>query len=266
MASVLRCSPLNRALNFTGVNVKKINELWDLLKAWLEKKLRSPFSNGITRSVLTIGALIVATPLVEHLLFNAILKQMFGIDLGIEVPDLNAYIFGSLLILAALGHNLLFIKLTHVHELKVADAKLSVYKELWSKIDSAADSTFKTTNLYCTKYSASDEQHALEAEEFVIDCLDFLRKNRPFFFSDTLYQLAIKMCSGCMEELKAFRACIQKKKELDDWINAGKNEYDFYQNNYDFGSAQKEARAENIDIKAKYDVLSEQIRKYREKI
>ena len=246
--------------------MEKLNQLWALLINWIDKKLRSPFSNAITRSVLAVGALIVATPLLEHLLFNAILKKLLGIDLGIEVPDLNAYIFGTLLIVVSLAHNLLFIKLTHAHELKVADAKLSVYKKLWSKIDSAADSTFRTTNLYCTEYSETDESYALAAEEAVIECLDFLRKNRPFFFSDDLYKLSTNMCSDCMKELKAFRGCIQKKKECERWVSAGKEEYDFYRNEYDFDKAKKYAASVNQGIKEQYDELSEQIRNYREKI
>ena len=244
----------------------KFNHLWALFISWIDKKLRSPFSNGLTRSVLVVGALIIATPLLEHLLFNAILKKWLGIDLGIDVPDLNAYVFGALLITIALVHNLLFIKLTCVHELKVADVKLSVYKSLWSKVDSSVDSTFRTTNLYCTRYSKSDEDYALEAEEAVIECLDFLRKNRPFFFSNDLYILATQMSSGCIEELKAFRGCIQKKKECEIWISAGKDEYEFYKNEYDFAKAKKHAASVNFDIKAQYDDLLEQIRNYREAI
>ena len=165
--------------------MKNAQHLWNIFLRWLSRKLRSPFSNFATKFVLFVGAGVVASPLIEHLIFSALMDKILGIKLGVEVPDTEAYIFGTLLIFISLSHNLIFVRINHKYQVELKDAETSVYKNLWSKLDSLHDDTARLINFYTTYYDEQEEKYTIQAEESLIDFADYLRKNRPFFFSET---------------------------------------------------------------------------------
>ncbi|MGM0914282.1 MAG: hypothetical protein ACQEXC_09675 [Pseudomonadota bacterium] len=192
--------------------MSKLNEMWEWLSLWVSKKIRSPFSNFATKFTLIIGSAIVASPLIEHLLFNAILKHWLKIDLNIEVPDLNAYIFGSGLIALSLIHNLIYIKLTNKHQVKIKNVENSIYKNLWDHLDDVIDDSARLINLYSKEYNESFDSYALKTEASIISCADFLRKNRPFFFSDKLYEKCQDINSLSWKITRDYRACLKAQK------------------------------------------------------
>lgn len=213
--------------------------------------------------MLFVGSGIVATPLLEHLILNAVLKHVFGIDLGIEVPDTQAYIAGGVLIALSLAHNLLFIKLNHSYQISVKDVEISVYKSLWEKLDTALDDTARLSNLYSTYYSTQDDDLALKAEESIISCTDWLRKNRPFYFSDDFYEKCVSICNDAYVEARAFRACIQAKKEEELAIGRDASfseKIDYYEKHYSYDKARKEAKKNFAIIKSQSEQVCGDIR------
>lgn len=242
-----------------------LKDVWSWISEWVKKKLRSPFSNYITRMTLFIGSAVVASPLIEHLIFNAILKSWLGIDLGIEVPDLNAYIFGSTLILMAIVHNLLFLRVSYNHQVNIASAKVSVYRELWERLDIVLDNVARLNNLYFTHYSEEEDKLALTAEESVISCTDFLRKNRPFFFSDDFYRKVCNINNEAWQEITAFRCCLKYKKKEEALIGKDADiieQLEFSENEYNFNLAQKEAQKIIDELMKEYDAICSEIRNY----
>lgn len=227
------------------------------------KKIRSPFSNYATKFVLIIGGGIIATPLLEHLIINAALKHGLGIDLGIEVPDTQAYVAGSCLMALSLAHNILFIKLNHDHQIRIKDVEISVYKSIWEKLDTVLDDTARLSNLYLTYYSAEDDQLALKAEESVISCMDLLRKNRPFYFSEEFYKKCASINNDAFQEVRCFRSCIKAKIEEENTIGkdaSPSEQVEYYKKNYNYDLAQKEARRNLADIQSRCDQICEDIR------
>lgn len=228
-----------------------IVELYAIFIDWLKRKLRAPFSNFATKLVLFVGAGILATPLIEHLIFNAVLKKMFGIDLGITVPDDNAYWFGTFLIVTALLHNLIFIKLAQQHEVTVRGQKSSIYKEFWAKMDDMVDNTSRLVRLYLTEYDpAIDDMYIDQTEAAILALTDFVRKNRPFFFSEDLYKKAMKVAHLCMAEAKGYRGCVVHKKRAD------------ASTVYNFSDAQKYAANQASEIAIGYNDIQESVRTY----
>lgn len=110
---------------------RRFIELYELLLVWLRIRIRSPVANWLSKGAFLVGALLVSTPLFEHLIFTAMLKHVIGIDLGISVPDTGAYVAGCTLMLAGLVHNLVFVRLTQQHVENVKATRTSTYKELW---------------------------------------------------------------------------------------------------------------------------------------
>ncbi|PYD09044.1 hypothetical protein DND62_24270 [Pseudomonas syringae pv. pisi] len=245
--------------------MSKLNQAWALALAWASKRIRSPFSNFATKFVLFLGSGIVATPLLEHLIFNAVLNHFFGIDLGIEVPDTQAYIAGVVLIALSLTHNLLFNKLDHSYQVNIKNVETSIYKSLWDKLDAVLDDTARLSNLYSTYYSAQDDDLALKTEESIISCADHLRKNRPFYFSDDFYEKCISICNDSYVEARAFRACIQAKKEEE--LAIGKDaslseKIEYYEKHYNYDKARKEAKKNLTVIKSQSEKVCADIRSH----
>lgn len=245
--------------------MSKVNQLWTLAITWVTKKIRSPFSNYATKFVLFLGSGVVATPLLEHLILNAILKNGFGIDLGIEVPDKSAYVTGGCLIALALAHNLLFIHLNNRHQIEAKKAEVEVYKEAWRKLDTALDDTARLVNLYFTHYSEEEEALTLKAENSVIACAEWLRQNRPFYFSEAFYKQCADINNDAYVEIRGFRGCMRAKQKEEATI--GKNaslseQLDFYKNNYDYNLAQKEANINISRIRRGYDKVCGEIRSH----
>lgn len=241
------------------------NEIKTLILAWIAKVIRSPFSNYATRFVLMLGGVVISTPLIEHLLLNIILKKAFGIDLGIEVPDANAYITGSILIALSLAHNLIFIKLNQDHYVKIKNTETSVYQAAWDKLDAVIDDCARLVHLYSTHYSPQDDALALKAEQSVIDCAELLRRNRPFYFSDDFYRQCIDITNVAYREAKAFRACIKMKIEEEETLGRNASPEDlsnFYQKKYDYELAQRQANSIIIEIMSKRDIVCQKIRSH----
>lgn len=199
-----------------------------------------------------VGALIVSTPLLEHLVFTALLKQLLGIDLGISVPDANAYSAGCLLMLSALTHNLIFVRLNQKHAEIVKSTKTSTYKELWVHVDCMVDSTVRLSNLYCTRYRDSDKTYAEKAEQAIAILLEHTRKNRPFYFSEALYKQVTDLSRLCIDHTKSFRSCIQMKEENT--------------MSYDFSLAEKSIHSEYKSMNTQYEAICTVIRLYVEEI
>jgi hypothetical protein len=232
--------------------MKYLEELWALGILWIKRKIQSPFSNGVTKVLLYTGAAVVVTPLFEHLVFNAILKRIFNIDLGIEVPDINAYVTGSILMVFGACHNIVYLALRNERDVKIAEAKNSIYSELWNYCDAAIDDVVRLGQLYTTKPSPDDEKYVSQAEDSTIKCMEYLRKHRPFFFSEEFYQHGCELNKSSWYQIRCFRACMLKKKE---YLDHGKSEYDFYM-------AEKETNREMDRLIAKYDDFCEEIRKH----
>ena len=236
--------------------MKPINELWSLFTAWLKVKIQSPFSNVVTKFLLFVGAAIVATPLLEHLFFGAILKHWLGIDLGVEVPDLKAYVSGCFLMFLGAAHNLVFIKLRNERDIQVADAKTSVYRELWKYCDKAIDDVVRLKHLYITKQSPDDKKYVEQAESSVIQFIEFLRLHRPFLFSEDFYDKGCELNKSCWWQIRCFRACMHEKKEHEE---NGKNSYDFY-------LAEKTTTKEMDELVEKYNSFCSDIRGFVDEI
>ncbi|WCR44563.1 hypothetical protein [Stutzerimonas frequens] len=243
--------------------MSKSNQIWSLAISWISKKIRSPFSNFATRFVLILGGGIVATPLIENLLINAFLKHGLGIDLGIEVPSSQAYIAGCTLIAASLIHNLVFIKLNNDHAIRAKDVEVSVYKSIWEKLDTVLDDTARLSNLYLTYYSEEDDKLALKAEESVILCADHLRKNRPFYFSEEFYEKCASINNDAYREIRGFRGCLKAKKLEEESIGKEASlteQIDYYNKNYDYDLARKEAVRNISRIQSNYEDICKDIR------
>ncbi|MDO6565375.1 hypothetical protein Q4488_18545 [Amphritea sp. 1_MG-2023] len=230
--------------------------LWKLFLDWIKRKLRSPFSNFVTKLVLYCGIGIVASPIIEHLIFSVTLKHWLGIDLGIEVPDLNAYIFGSILIVIGAIHNLIFIKFNQEYSIKIKDAKASVYGELWAKCDKMIDDVCRLEHLYMTSYSDNDSDYALKAEESSMEFMSFMRINRPFMFSEEFYEKTSVIYKACIQEAQCFRGHISNKQELLETGNTKCN----------FNSALKETSLKMNSICNKYDDICSEIREFIDEI
>lgn len=230
------------------VTRKGLKELYDLILIWLKIRIRSPISNWLSKAAFIVGAMVVSTPLIEHLIFTAILKKLLDIDLGISVPDVGAYVAGCFLMASAMIHNLIFVKLNQQHTENQRNIKTSIYQELWGLIDDMVDSTVRLTHLYCTEYKESDDSYASTSETAIMKVLDHSRKNRPFYFSEELYENVSELSVTCMSQARSFRACINmKKKDMHD---------------YDFYLAQKSINGEYPELKAKYDGICHEIRSY----
>jgi hypothetical protein len=236
--------------------MKPTQELWSLTILWIKRKIQSPFSNGVTKAFIYTGITIVATPLLEHLLFGVILKHWLNIDLGIEVPDTKAYVTGSILMALGAIHNLIYLALRNERDVKIVEAKNSVYRELWDYCDKFIDDVVRLSHLYTTKPSSYDEKYVSQAEDSVIKYMEFLRKHRPFLFSEEFYQLGCELNRSSWWQIKCFRACMQKK---DEYQKNGKSDYDFH-------LAGKTTNGEMDLLTAKYDNFCEEIRKYVEAI
>lgn len=236
--------------------MKFLKELWSLGILWIKRRIQSPFSNGVTKVLLYTGAVIVATPLLEHLLFGAILKHWLNIDLGIEVPDTKAYITGTILMVLGATHNLIYLALRNERDVKIVEAKNSVYRELWGYCDKAIDDVVRLGHLYTTKPSPDDENYVSQAEDSVIKYMEYLRQHRPFLFSEEFYQQGCELNRASWWQIRCFRACMQmKEKHLKD----GNLDYDFY-------LAEKTTNREMDNLTAQYDNFCNEIRKYIEAI
>ncbi len=241
------------------------NKILDLAISWVSRKIRSPFSNYATKFVLILGGGIVATPLLEHLIINAILKHGLGIDLGIEVPGDHAYIAGCALIAASLIHNLVFIKLNNDHVIREKNVETSVYKSIWEKLDVVLDDTARLSNLYFTYYSDEEENLATKAEESVVLCLDILRKNRPFYFSEEFYAKCASMNNDAYREIQGFRGCLKAKISEEKSIGkeaSATEQIEYYKNNYDYNLARKEAVRNLARIESSYEDICSDIRNH----
>jgi hypothetical protein len=219
----------------------RLQELYRLLITWIKHLIRRPISNWLSKAAFIVGALIVSTPLIEHLLFSALLKQTLGIDLGISVPDTNAYIAGSLIMICAMLHNLIFVKLNQDYAVAQSAQRNSDLRTLWNHVDTMLDDTVRLTGLYCTDFKKSDEAYATTADNSIIRTQDFARKNRPFLLSDDIYKKVLTLSIKCIDHTRSFWACLRMKK---------KNTLD-----YDFALAQKTISAEYNELKVIYDEI-----------
>ena len=73
-----------------------------LVKRWIY----APFSNKVTKFLIFVGAGIVATPLIEHLILKVIFEYLFEVQVPIDVPDTEAYFAGVSLMLGGALYNL----------------------------------------------------------------------------------------------------------------------------------------------------------------
>lgn len=245
--------------------MSKSNEMWGWVSLWISKKIRSPFSNFATKFSLIIGSTIVASPIIEHLIFNAILKEWLNIDLKIEVPDLNAYIFGTALIMFSLIHNLIYIKLTNQYQVKMKDIEGSVYKKLWVHLDTVIDDTARLINLYSKEYDESFDEYALKAEESIIACASFLRKNRPFFFSDSFYEKCADINSNSYKITRYYRACLQAQKYAEGILKSEDIKEASIERSlkrFNFLEAQKDVNTIFSPAKKDYELICYEIRKH----
>lgn len=245
-------------------SVSKSNQIWDLAVEWVSKKIRSPFSNYVTKSLLIIGASIIAAPLFGHLILNALLKHVFDIDLGIEPPGTMTYIASLCFMLLAVVNNTIHNYFTLSHQARINEAKVSIYKETWGKLDAVFDDTARLSNLYATHYLPRDDELVLKAEESIVSCTDWLRKNRPFYYSESLYEKCSEICSQAIQETLAFRDCIRAKKKEEATI--GKNasltkQIEFYNKVYSYEKSQKEAVRNLRVMRGQYDAVCAELRK-----
>jgi hypothetical protein len=221
-------------------------ETWNIIVEAVLRFLRRPFSNFVTRILLFSGAAVFISPTIEDLIFNAILKNWLGIDLGIEVPGTEAYAFGTALMLIGAIHNIVFVYLMSAHDLEQKKTKISVYKEMWIRLDTLVDDIARLGNLYLTTYAQRDDDLVIKAESSYANYVTFLRENRPFFFSEKLYRDGMDIAELSTSEMKAFWACITEKKN---------------QNSiWDFNLAHKTALLNINLIVNKYEDLCSEIR------
>lgn len=98
---------------------------WDeYIDPIIKKWFLSPFSNFVTKVFLYVGAGLVATPLLEHLIVKVILLKYFDINLPIDVPDQLAYISGVILMVVGAIYNLVHTHLENVsHQYEIEGLK-----------------------------------------------------------------------------------------------------------------------------------------------
>lgn len=243
--------------------MSKSNQLWDLAIEWVSKKIRSPFSNKVTKFLLITGASIVAAPLLLHMIANALLKNFLGIDLGIEPPGTTTYIASLCFMLLAVVHNTIHNYLTHSHQLRVKEAEAPIYQETWDQLDTVFDDTARLSNLYDKYYTPRDDELVLKAERSAISCLDWLRKKRPFYYSEDFYEKCSEICSQALREARAFRGCIDAKKREEAAIGKGASVIDqmeYYGKTYNYELAQKETVRNLQAMRRQYDAVCAEIR------
>jgi len=224
----------------------KRSEIWSLIVEAVLRFLRRPFSNIVTKTLLFTGAAVFVSPVIEHLLFNAVLRDWLGIDLGIEVPGINAYAFGTLLMFIGAAHNLTFVYLNSTHVLNEKKLRVSVYKEFWLRLDCLVDDVARLNNLYCSTYAPRDKELVEKAESSYFNYVEYLRKNRPFFFSEDFYEDGMEIATISSSEISAFWACYSEKKNPN--------------TTYQFHMAEKVARKQLRSIKDKYENLCQKVR------
>jgi hypothetical protein len=146
----------------------------------------------------------------------------------------------------------------------MASSKVSVYKGLWSRLDDALDCTARLTNLYFTASGARDEECASAAEAAVMECSDYLRKNRPFFFSDELYSKCVAINSYAWKEIVAFRHCMKMKIKQEEMVEEkGEiDDYEFYEKIYNYDIARKTAVKASRELNRMNDEVCRYIKNY----
>lgn len=183
-----------------------------LATEWFQRMVRRPFSNQLSKTVVWIGALIVATPPLEHLLISTLLERALGIDLGIEAPDLSAYIAGTTVIALGLLNHLAYIFLNLKHENEQGEARVSEYRELWTRIHTMADSTLRLSNLYNRAYNDSDQAYLSKAQEDVTEVQKYVGLHKPFLPSQEIVSRSLALAQDCRREAEAFLGVIEVKK------------------------------------------------------
>ncbi len=226
--------------------MSKRSDAWNITVEAVLCFLRRPFSNIVTKTLLFTGAAVFVSPAIEHLVFNALLRDWLGIDLGIEVPGVEAYAFGTLLMSIGAAHNLIFVYLNSTHALNEKKLKVSVYKEFWVRLDCLVDDVARLVNLYCTICAPRDKELAEKVESSYFNYVEYLRENRPFFFSEEFYEDGMEIAAESQSEIAAFWACFSEKKNPN--------------TTYQFHMAEKTAREQFRSIKAKYENLCQKVR------
>ncbi|WP_100186067.1 hypothetical protein [Marinomonas sp. BSi20584] len=106
--------------------------IWDeYIDPIIKKWFLSPFSNLVTKTFLFVGAGLVATPLLGHLIIKVILSKYFDINIPIDVPDIPAYIAGVILMVSGSAYHLIHTHLVNIgNQYKIVEMKEKMEKEM----------------------------------------------------------------------------------------------------------------------------------------
>ncbi|MCF3479265.1 hypothetical protein GUV60_04280 [Stenotrophomonas maltophilia] len=222
-----------------------VNQPLVLAIEWIQRMVRRPLSNKLSKTVVWIGALIVAAPPLENLLISTILKKFFEIDLGIETPDLYTYIAGTTVIALGLLNHFAYIFLNLKHEREQGEARVSEFRELWTRIHTMADSTLRLSNLYGGAYRDSDQTYLSKAHEDVTKVQEYVGLNKPFIPSQDIVSKSLALAQNCRMEAEAFLGVIDMKK--------------CPSSNYSLARAAKEASDAGGKIEVAYEELKAMI-------
>lgn len=191
---------------------KAVDQPLALAIEWIQRMVRRPFSNQLSKKVVWIGALIVAAPPLENLLISTLLRKFFEIDLGIEMPDLYSYVAGVAVIALGLLNHLAYIFLNLKHENEQGEARVSEYRELWTRIHTMADSTLRLSNLYGGAYRDSDQAYLSKAQEDITKVQEYVGLSKPFIPSQNIVSESLALAQNCRKEAEAFLGVIDMKK------------------------------------------------------
>jgi len=183
----------------------------DILLQWMRRKLLAPLPSIVTKTLLYVGASVVAWPLIEHIVFSAILKTALGIDLGIQPPGADAYLAGVALMVAGAVYSYKVIATNAQRELRIVDAKTSVLSKIWELGDDAVQQATELVGFYVHQPKNVIEI-ASSAHGAAYDFMDALRKNRPFILSEELYREAKELAEKCSYECRVFNGHLSNIK------------------------------------------------------
>ena len=85
-----------------------------------------------------------------------------------------------------------------------------------------------------------------KAESSYLKYVEYLRENRPFFFSEEFYEDGMDIAAESVSEIRAFWACLSEKKNSN--------------TNYQFHLAEKTAVEQIGSIKRKYENICQKVR------
>lgn len=196
---------------WTEKNSQRIDALFDIALQWIKRSLLSPLTSVVTKSLLYVGASIMAWPLIENIIISGILKNALGFDLGIKPPGVEAFVTGLVLMLSGALYSYKVYSKTADREMRIVDANTSVLSTIWVLCGEAVKQSTNLVSYYPTQ--PADIYKKLEtAFNVTYEAIDLLKKHRPFILPESIYLEAMALAEKCEFECRMFDGYLRNLK------------------------------------------------------